>query len=213
MYFATVKFCSGRSTGIRCPASSIKPCEQSCAAEPQRWVDMFKSVTSAVIGEFITCRNRHCPKCQAMRRAEWLDARCRELLPVPYFHVVFTLPQQLAPLALQNKRVIYGILFQAAAETLKEVAANPKHLGAEIGILAVLHTWGQKLMHHPHIHTVVTGGGLAPDGGRWIPCKRSRRRRKPIEPLCPPQSMCLLSCAWRGAGGKSGRLITRGLGS
>ena len=113
-----------------------------------------------------------------MGRAEWMDARCAELLPIPYFHVVFTLPQQLAPVALQNKRLVYGILFRAAAETLKEVAANPKHLGAEIGVLAVLHTWGQTLMHHPHAHCVVTGGGMSPDRSRWIRCKRSRRRKK-----------------------------------
>jgi hypothetical protein len=94
--------------------------------------------------------------------------------------VVFTLPKEFGPLALQNKRVVYGILFQATAETLKEVAANPKHLGAEIGILAVLHTWGQNLMHHPHAHCVVTGGGIGPDRSRWIPCKRSRRRKKPF---------------------------------
>jgi len=114
-----------------------------------------------------------------MGRAEWMDARCAELLPIPYFHVVFTLPQLLAPLALQNKWLVYGILFRAAAETLKEAAANPKHLGAQIGILAVLHTWGQTLMHHPHVHCVVTGGGLSPDRCRWVPCKRSRRRKKP----------------------------------
>ena len=107
-----------------------------------------------------------------MSRAEWMDARSAELLPIPYFHVVFTLPRHLASLALQNKRLVYGILFRAAAETLNEVAANPKHLGAEIGILAVLHTWGQTLMHHPHVHCVVTGGGLSSDRSRWVPCKR-----------------------------------------
>ena len=130
--------------------------------------------------QYNSCRNRHCPKCQAMARAEWLEARCTELLPIPYFHVVFTLPKEFGHLALQNKRVVYGILFQAAAETLKEVAANPKHLGAEIGILAVLHTWGQNLMHHPHVHCVATGGGISPDRSRWIPCKRSRRQKKPF---------------------------------
>jgi hypothetical protein len=115
-----------------------------------------------------SCRNRHCPKCQAGARAKWLDQRAAELLPVPYFHVVFTLPNQLGPLALQNRAVVYGILFQAAAATLLEVAADPKHLGAEIGVLAVLHTWGQNLMHHPHLHCVVTGGGLSPDGLQWV---------------------------------------------
>jgi hypothetical protein len=130
-----------------------------------------------------SCRNRHCPKCQAMARAAWMEAREAELLPIPYFHAVFTLPRTLAPLALQNKRIVYGILFQAAAETLKEVAANPKHLGAEIGVLAVLHTWGQNLMHHPHLHCVVTGGGIASDRSRWVHCKRSRKRKPFFAPV------------------------------
>jgi len=128
--------------------------------------------------QYNSCRNRHCPKCQALARAAWLEARQAELLPVPYFHVVFTLPEEIRPLALQNKRVVYGILFRAAAETLQEVTANPKHLGAEVGILAVLHTWGQNLMHHPHVHCVVTGGGLAPDRSRWVHGQQSRRRKK-----------------------------------
>jgi hypothetical protein len=115
-----------------------------------------------------SCRNRHCPKCQAAARAAWLDARQEQLLPVPYFHVVFTLPHQFGPLALQNQRAVYGILFHAAAETLLEVAANPKNLGARIGLLAVLHTWGQTLSHHPHLHCVVPGGGLSLDGTSWI---------------------------------------------
>jgi len=115
-----------------------------------------------------SCGNRHCPKCQAAARAQWLDAQRANLLPVPYFHVVFTLPHELSPLALQNKETLYGLLFQAAAKTLQEVAARPKHLGAEIGFLAVLHTWGQNLLHHPHLHCVVPGGGLSPDGSRWI---------------------------------------------
>ncbi len=118
-----------------------------------------------------SCRNRHCPKCQASARAKWLEERTAELLPVPYFHVVFTLPEMIGPLALQNPRAVYGILFQAAAETLLEVAATPRRLGAKIGFLAVLHTWGQNLMHHPHLHCVVPGGGLSPDGSRWIPCR------------------------------------------
>ena len=125
-----------------------------------------------------SCRNRHCPKCQALGRAKWMDARAAELLPIPYFHVVFTLPREIGRIAMQNKRVVYGVLFRAAAETLKELAADPKHLGAEIGVLAVLHTWGQTLIDHPHLHCVVTGGGIAPDGSRWIHCKRSKRRRK-----------------------------------
>ena len=125
-----------------------------------------------------SCRNRHCPKCQGAARAAWMEARAAELLPVPYFHVVFTLPSTFRPLALQNKRVVYGILFRAASETLQEVAANPERLGARIGFLAVLHTWGQKLTHHPHLHCVVAGGGISPDGSRWIPCKRSKKQQK-----------------------------------
>ena len=115
-----------------------------------------------------SCRNRHCPKCQAKRRADWLEARCQDLLPVPYFHAVFTLPGFIGPLALQNQRAIYGLLFSTAGDTLKEIAADPKHLGAEIGFIAVLHTWGQTLVHHPHVHCVVPGGGLSPDQRTWI---------------------------------------------
>jgi hypothetical protein len=118
-----------------------------------------------------SCRNRHCPKCQATAAADWMKAREAELLPTEYFHMVFTLPATLGPLALQNPRVVYGLLFKAAAETLRRVAADPKHLGAEIGFLAVLHTWGQNLQHHPHVHCVVPGGGLAPDGSHWIACR------------------------------------------
>ncbi len=118
-----------------------------------------------------SCRNRHCPKCQGQARAEWLAARQAELLPAPYFHVVFTLPAPLAEIAFQNKSVVYAILFRTAAETLRRIAADPKHLGAEIGLVAVLHTWGQNLHHHPHVHCVVPGGGLSPDGARWIGCR------------------------------------------
>jgi hypothetical protein len=125
-----------------------------------------------------SCRNRHCPKCQASARAKWTNARTEELLPIPYFHVVFTLPQEIGPIALQNQRVVYGILFRAAAETLQELAADPKHLGAEIGVLSVLHTWGQTLVYHPHLHCVVTGGGLSFDHTEWIPCKRSGKKKK-----------------------------------
>src|SRR6201985_1830604 len=112
---------------------------------------------------FNSCRNRHCPKCQANARDRWLAARQRELLPTRYVHVVFTLPHELAPLALQNKRVIYDLLFRLSAETLLEIARDPKHLGAEIGFFSVLHSWNQKLQHHPHVHCVVPAGGLAPD--------------------------------------------------
>src|SRR5690242_2392600 len=116
-----------------------------------------------------SCRNRHCPKCQANARARWLEARRQELLPTRYVHVVFTLPHQLAPLALQNKKLLYHLLLQTSAATLLAVARDPKHLGAEIGFFSVLHTWNQKLEHHPHVHCVVPAGGLAPDHTRWIP--------------------------------------------
>ena len=118
-----------------------------------------------------SCANRHCPKCQSLARAEWLENRRSELLDTQYFHVVFTLPEQIAPIAYQNKKAVYGILFRAAAETLRTIAADPKHLGAEIGFFAVLHTWGQNLLHHPHLHCVVAGGGLSPDGTQWISCR------------------------------------------
>jgi len=119
-----------------------------------------------------SCRDRHCPKCQASQAAEWLNGRVADLLPVPeYFHVVFTLPAELAPLALQNKAIVYGLLFKAAWETLSEVAADPKHLGGQIGCHMILHTWGQNLQAHPHVHCVIPGGALAPDRSRWIPCR------------------------------------------
>ena len=115
-----------------------------------------------------SCRNRHCPKCQAQARDRWLEARQQELLPTRYVHVVFTLPHLLAPLALQNKKVLYDLLFRASAQTLLEVARHPRHLGAEIGFFSVLHTWNQKLEHHPHVHCVVPAGGLSPDHHRWL---------------------------------------------
>src|SRR5512134_3682000 len=118
-----------------------------------------------------SCRNRHCPKCQGQARAEWLAARQAELLPVSYFHVVFTLPAAVAEIAFQNKETVYAILFRTAAETLRTIAADPKHLGAEIGLVAVLHTWGQTLHHHPHVHCVVPGGGPSLDGTRWVACR------------------------------------------
>jgi hypothetical protein len=118
-----------------------------------------------------SCRNRHCPKCQGATATEWLADREAELLPVPYYHVVFTLPAPIADIAYQNKAVIYGILFKAAAETLITIAADPKHLGARIGITAVLHSWGSALTHHPHVHIIVPGGGISLDGQRWISCR------------------------------------------
>jgi hypothetical protein len=120
---------------------------------------------------FDSCRNRHCPKCQSTDRDKWLARTSTELLSAPYSHVVFTLPQQLAPLALQNPRVIYHLLFTAAAETLITIAADRKRLGARIGFLAVLHTWNQQVMHHPHLHCLVPAGGISPDGSRWLRCR------------------------------------------
>jgi Putative transposase/Transposase zinc-binding domain len=120
---------------------------------------------------YSSCRNRHCPTCQGSAARAWLEARQADLLPVEYFHVVFTLPQQVAAVAYQNKEVAYGLLFEAASETLKTIARDPEHLGADIGFTAVLHTWGQTLTHHPHVHCIVPGGGLSPDGTRWIACR------------------------------------------
>src|SRR5580698_8101221 len=118
-----------------------------------------------------SCRNRHCPKCQGAQAQQWLEARRAELLPLAYYHVVFTLPAQIGDIAFQNKAVVYDLLFKVAAETLLTIAADPKHLGARIGLTAVLHSWGSALTHHPHIHCIVPGGGLSPDGSRWIACK------------------------------------------
>jgi Putative transposase/Transposase zinc-binding domain len=118
-----------------------------------------------------SCRNRHCPKCQGAAARKWLAGREAELLPVGYFHVVYTLPAPLRDIAYQNKRVIYDLLMKASAETTLTIAADPKHLGARIGITAVLHTWGSALTHHPHVHMIVPGGGLSDDGSRWVPCR------------------------------------------
>ena len=118
-----------------------------------------------------SCANRHCPKCQSLARAKWLEDRHSELLHTQYFHVVFTVPEEISAIAYHNKRQVYGILFRAAAETLRTIAADPKHLGAQIGFFAVLHTWGSNLLHHPHLHCVVSGGGLSADGSQWICCR------------------------------------------
>jgi hypothetical protein len=118
-----------------------------------------------------SCRNRHCPKCQSLARAAWIEQRQAELLDCAYFHVVFTLPEEIAAIAYQNKAVVYNLLFAATADTLLTIAADPKHLGADIGFFAVLHTWGQSLTHHPHLHCVVPGGGLSADGARWVACR------------------------------------------
>jgi hypothetical protein len=119
-----------------------------------------------------SCRNRHCPKCQCLEKERWLEARQKDLLPTSYFHVVFTLPEGLRPLALRNQKVIYSLLFKAVSETLTELARDSKHLGAEIGFMAILHTWSQTLIHHPHLHCLVTGGGLSLDGKRWFRSKK-----------------------------------------
>ena len=119
-----------------------------------------------------SCRNRHCPKCQSSAAQRWLEAREADLLPVDYYHVVFTLPAPISAIAYTNKELIYGLLFDVAAETLRTIAADPKHLGARIGLTLVLHTWGSALTHHPHVHGIVPGGGLAFDADRWVPCKR-----------------------------------------
>ena len=129
--------------------------------------DQCSSCAHQVIS-YNSCRNRHCPKCQGNARAKWLAARSAELLPVPYFHVVFTLPHELSALVLQNKRLLYDLLFRTSAATLLEVARDPKHLGADIGLLSVLHSWGQNLQHHPHIHCIIPAGGLAEDRSGWV---------------------------------------------
>jgi len=136
-----------------------------------------------------SCDNRHCPQCQTIVRLRWIEAREAELLPIPYFHVVFTLPHALNPLAQGNPVLLYALLFRAAAETLKAFGKDPKHLGAELGIVMVLHTWGQTLVQHLHVHCIVTGGGLSPDGSRWIPCKCNPHSKKaflfPVKALSP----------------------------
>lgn len=118
-----------------------------------------------------SCRNRHCPKCQGNTARDWLEARQAELLPVPYYHVVFTVPAEIADIACHNKSVVYDLLFKASAETVLTIAADPKHIGAKLGITSVLHTWGSAMTHHPHIHMIVPGGGISMDGTRWISCK------------------------------------------
>lgn len=118
-----------------------------------------------------SCRNRHCPKCQTLRKEKWIEARSEDLLPIEYFHVVFTLPSELNPLVSMNRKVLYNIFFRSVSETLAKLASNPKHLGATVGVISILHTWGQNLMDHPHLHCIVTGGGLSSDG-TWKPCRR-----------------------------------------
>jgi len=119
-----------------------------------------------------SCRNRHCPKCQTLRKEKWIEARSEDLLPIQYFHMVFTIPSELNPLVSMNRKVLYDLLFRSVSETLTKLANDPKHLGAKAGVIGILHTWGQNLMDHPHIHCIVTGGGLSPDGSRWVSCRK-----------------------------------------
>jgi hypothetical protein len=151
--------------------AAIRDCRTAALGGHVEYVEQCDTCGHRVIS-YNSCRNRHCPKCQALARAKWLAEREAELLPVPYFHVVFTLPREIGGLALQNAREIYRILFRAASETLLTIAADPKRLGAAIGFLAVLRTWGQNLHLHPHLHCVVPGGGISPDGLRWVGCKK-----------------------------------------
>ncbi len=144
---------------------------ESCrTAELGGHVDECDHCGTKVIS-YNSCRNRHCPKCQFLKKEQWIEAREKDLLPIPYFHVVFTIPDLLNPLVLRNQEVFYALLFKSVSETLTELAANPKHLGAAIGFISILHTWGQNLMEHPHIHCIVTGGGLSRDGRKWKSCK------------------------------------------
>ena len=147
--------------------SAIRACRTAAlGGHVARCTDCDHTVVS-----YNSCRNRHCPKCQGAAARQWLADREADLLPVPYYHVVFTLPAPVADIAFQNKAVVYDLLFRTAAETLITIAADPRHLGARIGLTAVLHTWGSALTHHPHVHIIVPGGGLAPDGFRWIACQ------------------------------------------
>ena len=147
--------------------AALKRCHTAALGGHLYRCDQCEAEHSAFNG----CQSRLCPSCLGHKSAEWLEARASELLPVPYFHVVFTVPEQISALALGNKKLLYGILFRAASQTLLEIAADPKHLGAKVGFLAILHTWTQKLLHHPHLHCVVPGGGLSPDGTRWVACR------------------------------------------
>src|SRR5437762_5859449 len=147
--------------------SAIEQCRSAALGGHVLRCDACEQVQIA----YNSCRNRHCPKCQASAARRWLEARQADLLPVEYYHVVFTLPAPIAAIAYSNKAVIYALLFAVAAETLRTIAADPKHLGAEVGVTLILHTWGSALTHHPHVHGIVPGGGLATDGERWVACK------------------------------------------
>src|SRR6202022_4493766 len=147
--------------------SAIESCR---TAALRRHVERYEDSAPERVA-YNSCRNRHCPKCQGAAARQWLEEREAELLPVPYYHVVYTLPGPIADIAYQNKAVIYDILFKASAETMITIAADTKHLGARIGITSVLHTWGSAMTHHPHVHMIVPGGGLSEDGTRWIACR------------------------------------------
>ena len=147
--------------------SAIEQCRSAALGGHVLRCDACEQVEIA----YNSCRNRHCPKCQASAAKRWLEARQADLLPLNYYHVVFTLPAPISAIAYYNKALIYDLLFEVAAETLRTIAADPKHLGAQIGVTLVLHTWGSALTHHPHVHGIVAGGGLAPDGERWVACK------------------------------------------
>ena len=141
---------------------------------PQRgagWAPVRSQASDHTRIAYNSCRNRHCPKCQGRAARRWLEARQTDLLPVEYYHVVFTLPAPISEIAYYNKSAVYGLLFQVAAETLRRIAANPRHLGARIGTTLVLHTWGSSMTHHPHVHGIVPGGGLSLDGQRWVACR------------------------------------------
>ena len=155
------------SRGQRCVMSAIERCRTAALGGHVEQCDDCAHQRIA----FNSCRNRHCPKCQSLARAQWLEDRQADLIVADYFHVVFTLPEEIAAIAYQNKAVVYEILFHATAETLRTIGADPKHLGAEIGFIAILHSWGQNLLYHPHLHCVVPGGGLSADGERWISCR------------------------------------------
>jgi hypothetical protein len=144
---------------------AIENCRTAAMSGAVEWCDHCQHTRIV----YRSCRNRHCPKCQGLARERWIQQRTAELLPVPYFHVVFTVPEQVAAIAFYNKEVVYAILFRTVAEILLTIARDPKHLGAEIGFFAVLHTWDQNLLLHPHLHCVVPGGGLSPDG-EWKAC-------------------------------------------
>jgi hypothetical protein len=161
------KFIASLSTAQRRVMTAIEVCRTAALGGHVEMCDRCGHLRNA----YNSCADRHCPKCQSLARAQWIEDRQSELLSVPYFHVVFTVPEEIAAIALQNKRTVYGILFHTTAETLRLIAADSEHLGAEIGFFAVLHTWGQNLVHHPHLHCVIPGGGLSPDGKRWISCR------------------------------------------